>query len=97
MDRVTQFNVLAMSGKAVEAAGDIDTLILDKTGSITFGNRLATAFITVAGHTEKEVADAAMLSSVADDTPEAKSIVALAEREGLHPDGIMANAQLIPF
>ena len=97
MDRVTQFNVLAMSGKAVEAAGDIDTLILDKTGTITFGNRLATEFIAVAGHTETEVAEAAMLSSVADDTPEGKSIVALAEREGLHPDGIVANAQLIPF
>ncbi len=97
MDRVTQFNVLAMSGKAVEAAGDIDTLILDKTGTITFGNRLATEFIPVAGHTENEVAEAAMLSSVADDTPEGKSIVALAEREGLHPDGIVANAELIPF
>ncbi|MGH2457895.1 MAG: potassium-transporting ATPase subunit KdpB, partial [Chloroflexota bacterium] len=97
MDRVTQFNVLAMSGKAVEAAGDIDTLILDKTGTITFGNRLATEFIPVAGHTEHEVAEAAMLSSVADDTPEGKSIIALAEREGLHPDGIVANAQLIPF
>src|SRR3984893_2626867 len=82
MDRVTQFNVLAMSGKAVEAAGDIDTLILDKTGTITYGNRLAESFIPIGKHTEREVARAAMLSSVADDTPEGKSIVALAERMG---------------
>ncbi len=97
MDRVTQFNVLAMSGKAVEAAGDIDTLILDKTGTITYGNRLATAFIPVGGHTEREVAEAAMLSSVADETPEGKSILTLAERMGLRPDGRAANAVLIPF
>jgi len=97
MDRVTQFNVLAMSGKAVEAAGDIDTLILDKTGTITYGNRLAERFIPINGHTEREVAEAAMLSSVSDDTPEGKSIVALAERQGLHPNGGTANATLIPF
>jgi K+-transporting ATPase ATPase B chain len=97
MDRVTQFNVLAMSGKAVEAAGDIDTLILDKTGTITYGNRLAESFIPIGGHTEKQVAEAAMLSSVADDTPEGKSIVALAEKVGIHPNGVAATAELIPF
>src|SRR5581483_8655888 len=70
MDRVTRFNVLAMSGRAVEAAGDIDTLLLDKTGTITFGNRLAFQCIPVGGHTEREVIEAAMLSSVADSTPE---------------------------
>jgi K+-transporting ATPase ATPase B chain len=97
MDRVTQFNVLAMSGKAVEAAGDIDTLILDKTGTITFGNRLAESFIPVNGHTEKELAEAAMLSSVADETPEGKSVVALAERQGVHVNGMATTAELIPF
>jgi K+-transporting ATPase ATPase B chain len=97
MDRVTQFNVLAMSGKAVEAAGDIDTLILDKTGTITYGNRLAESFIPIGQHTEREVAEAALLSSVADETPEGKSIVVLAEKQGIHPDGQMANAELIPF
>ena len=97
MDRVTQFNVLAMSGKAVEAAGDIDTLILDKTGTITFGNRMAVEFIPVGGHSERDVAEAAMLSSVADETPEGKSVVALAERKGLHPNGVASTAQLIPF
>jgi K+-transporting ATPase ATPase B chain len=97
MDRVTQFNVLAMSGKAVEAAGDIDTLILDKTGTITYGNRLAESFIPIGRHTVREVAEAAMLSSVSDDTPEGKSIIALAEKEGLHPNGTTATAQMIPF
>src|SRR5262249_38994462 len=80
MDRVTRFNVLAMSGKAVEAARDIDTLILDKTDTITYGNRLAESFIPVNGHNEREVAEAAILSSVADETPEGKSILTLAER-----------------
>jgi K+-transporting ATPase ATPase B chain len=97
MDRVTRFNVLAMSGKAVEAAGDIDTLILDKTGTITYGNRLAESFIPVDGHAEREVAEAAMLSSVADDTPEGKSILALAAQQGLHPNGQAKGAELIPF
>ncbi|HUX88793.1 MAG TPA: potassium-transporting ATPase subunit KdpB [Chloroflexota bacterium] len=97
MDRVTQFNVLAMSGKAVEAAGDIDTLILDKTGTITFGNRMAVEFLPVGNHSEREVAEAAMLSSVADETPEGKSVVALAERIGLHPNTVTSTAQLIPF
>jgi K+-transporting ATPase ATPase B chain len=83
MDRVTRFNVLAMSGRAVEAAGDIDTLLLDKTGTITFGNRLAFEFVAVGGHTEREVAEAAMLASIADETVEGQSIVALAAAKGV--------------
>jgi K+-transporting ATPase ATPase B chain len=83
MDRVTRFNVLAMSGRSVEAAGDINTLLLDKTGTITFGNRLAHQFIPVGGHTERELAEAAMLSSLADETVEGKSIVALADQRGV--------------
>ncbi|HLG72967.1 MAG TPA: potassium-transporting ATPase subunit KdpB [Chloroflexota bacterium] len=97
MDRVTRFNVLAMSGKAVEAAGDIDVLLLDKTGTITFGNRLAFQFIPVNGHSEKEVAEAAMASSVADSTPEGKSILALAEKLGVAARELPATAELIPF
>ena len=84
MDRLVQFNVLAMSGRAVEAAGDMDTLLLDKTGTITFGNRLASEFIPVGGHSEAELTEAALRSSLADETPEGKSIVALAEQHGVH-------------
>jgi K+-transporting ATPase ATPase B chain len=83
MDRVTRFNVLAMSGRSVEAAGDINTLLLDKTGTITFGNRLAHQFIPVGGHSERDLAEAAMLSSLADETIEGKSIVALADQRGV--------------
>ena len=79
MDRLIRFNVVATSGRAVEAAGDVDTLLLDKTGTITYGNRLATAFIPVPGVTEAELAQAALLSSLADETPEGRSIVALAK------------------
>src|SRR5207245_867150 len=78
MDRLVRFNVLAMSGRAVEAAGDVDTLLLDKTGTITLGNRQATSFRPVRGVTEQELADAAQLASLADETPEGRSIVALA-------------------
>ena len=78
MDRLIRFNVIATSGRAVEAAGDVDTLLLDKTGTITFGNRMATEFIPVPGVTTKEVAAAALASSLADETPEGRSIVALA-------------------
>jgi potassium-transporting ATPase ATP-binding subunit len=78
MDRLIRFNVVATSGRAVEAAGDVDTLLLDKTGTITYGNRLATAFVPVPGKTDREVADAAYLASLADETPEGRSIVALA-------------------
>jgi K+-transporting ATPase ATPase B chain len=97
MDRMVQRNVLAMSGKAVETAGDIDTLLLDKTGTITFGNRLASEFVPVGGHSEREVALAALQSSLADETPEGKSIVALATRLGF--DGVVspAGAEMIPF
>ncbi len=77
MDRLLKFNVLAMSGRAVEAAGDVDTLLLDKTGTITFGNRLATEVIPVPGVSEHEAAEAALLASLADETPEGRSIVAL--------------------
>ncbi|MDV6290396.1 potassium-transporting ATPase subunit KdpB [Streptomyces sp. UP1A-1] len=84
MDRLVQRNVLAMSGRAVEAAGDVSTLLLDKTGTITLGNRQAAAFVPVRGTTEAEVADAAQLSSLADETPEGRSVVVLAkERYGL--------------
>ncbi|MBD2428909.1 potassium-transporting ATPase subunit KdpB [Phormidium sp. FACHB-1136] len=82
MDRVAQFNVVATSGRAVEACGDINTLVLDKTGTITLGNRLAEEFIPVNGHSEQEVADVALAASVFDTTPEGKSIVRLAEKLG---------------
>jgi K+-transporting ATPase ATPase B chain len=82
MDRVAQFNVVATSGRAVEACGDINTLVLDKTGTITLGNRLAEEFIPVNGHSEQEVAAAALAASVFDTTPEGKSIVRLAEKLG---------------
>ncbi|MCZ8513558.1 potassium-transporting ATPase subunit KdpB [Paenibacillus filicis] len=82
MDRVTQFNVLAMSGKAVEAAGDIDTMILDKTGTITFGNRMASEFFPVAGATAKEINFTSLQASVKDETPEGRSVVELAGKLG---------------
>jgi K+-transporting ATPase ATPase B chain len=97
MDRLVQRNVLAMSGRAVEAAGDVSTLLLDKTGTITFGNRQAAEFIPVGGHTEREVAEAALTSSLADETPEGRSIVTLAETAfGLTPPD-MPGAELVPF
>ena len=81
MDRLVQHNVLAMSGRAVEAAGDVDTLLLDKTGTITLGNRMATEFLPVLDVPVEELADAAQLASLADETPEGRSIVVLAKRE----------------
>jgi K+-transporting ATPase ATPase B chain len=97
MDRLVRRNVLAMSGRAVEAAGDCATLLLDKTGTITFGNRQADAFIPVNGVTEKQLADAAQLSSLADETPEGRSIVVLAkERHGLRERELL-GATLVPF
>lgn len=91
MDRMIQANVIAMSGKAVEAAGDVDVLLLDKTGTITLGNRQATAFISAEGVQERSVADAAQLASLADETPEGRSIVILAkERYGLRGRDIHA-------
>ncbi|QGM46903.1 potassium-transporting ATPase subunit KdpB [Methylocystis heyeri] len=79
MDRLIRFNVIATSGRAVEAAGDVDTLLLDKTGTITFGNRMADEFIPVGAATERELAEAVLLASLADETPEGRSIVALAQ------------------
>lgn len=78
MDRVTRFNVIALSGKAVESCGDVDTMILDKTGTITFGNRLANEFYEVQGISKEEMIKACVLSSLKDETPEGKSIIALA-------------------
>jgi K+-transporting ATPase ATPase B chain len=98
MDRVLQRNVLAMSGRAVEAAGDVDVLLLDKTGTITLGNRMATAFLPASGIKPERLADAAHLASLADETPEGRSIVVLAKekfqlrlREGTH------QAKFVPF
>jgi K+-transporting ATPase ATPase B chain len=99
MDRLVRFNVLAMSGRAVEAAGDVDTLLLDKTGTITLGNRQATEFKPVRGVTEQELADAAQLASLADETPEGRSIVVLAkEKYGIRGrDLAEIKANFIPF
>jgi potassium-transporting ATPase ATP-binding subunit len=99
MDRLVRFNVLAMSGRAVEAAGDVDTLLLDKTGTITLGNRQATEFKPLRGVTEQELADAAQLASLADETPEGRSIVVLAkERYGIRGrDLAELRAHFIPF
>ena len=99
MSRLNQANVLAMSGRAIEAAGDVDTLLLDKTGTITLGNRQADAFIPVDGADERELADAAQLSSLADETPEGRSIVVLAkERFGIRGRSMEElNAEFVPF
>jgi K+-transporting ATPase ATPase B chain len=99
MNRLSQANVIAMSGRAVEAAGDIDVLLLDKTGTITLGNRQATAFIPAEGVTPAELADAAQLSSLADETPEGRSIVVLAKRDyGLRGRELdKLHATFIPF
>jgi K+-transporting ATPase ATPase B chain len=100
MDRLVQRNVLAMSGRAVEAAGDVNTLLLDKTGTITIGNRQATEFLPVAGVTAAELADAAQLSSMADYTPEGRSIAVLAkEKYGLREraEGELQHAEFVEF
>ncbi|MBV8912118.1 MAG: potassium-transporting ATPase subunit KdpB [Acetobacteraceae bacterium] len=99
MDRLVRFNVLAMSGRAVEAAGDVDTLLLDKTGTITLGNRQASEFQPLAGVSERELADAAQLASLSDETPEGRSIVVLAkEKYGIRArDMAPLGAQFIPF
>jgi potassium-transporting ATPase ATP-binding subunit len=99
MDRLVRFNVLAMSGRAVEAAGDVDTLLLDKTGTITLGNRQATEFFPVAGVSEAELADAAQLASLPDETPEGRSIVVLAKEKYNIRGREMApmDAHFIPF
>ncbi len=98
MDRLVQRNVLAMSGRAVEAAGDVQTLLLDKTGTITLGNRMASGFYPVSDHTEQEVADVAQLASLADETPEGRSIVVLAkERFGIRERQLEGDHAFIPF
>ena len=99
MDRLVKFNVLAMSGRAVEAAGDVDTLLLDKTGTITLGNRQASEFLPLPGVSAQELADAAQLSSLADETPEGRSIVVLAkDKYGLRAREMASlNAHFVPF
>ena len=99
MDRLVRFNVLAMSGRAVEAAGDVDTLLLDKTGTITLGNRQATDFMPLAGVSVQDLADAAQLASLSDETPEGRSIVVLAkEKYGLRArDMAPMDARFVPF
>jgi len=99
MDRLVQYNVLAMSGRAVEAAGDVNTLLLDKTGTVTFGNRQATEFFPAPGVTAERLADAAQLASIADETPEGRSIVVLAkEKYNLRGRDITnLHAEFVPF
>jgi potassium-transporting ATPase ATP-binding subunit len=97
MDRVAQFNVIATSGRAVEACGDINTLILDKTGTITLGNRLAEEFIPINNHSMEEIAEVALVASVFDDTPEGKSIVRLAEKLGAKSDFDRNQAEGVEF
>jgi K+-transporting ATPase ATPase B chain len=98
MDRLIRFNVIATSGRAVEAAGDVDTLLLDKTGTITFGNRMADEFIPVAGVGERQLAEAVLLASLADETPEGRSIIALAKtRYGLEAPADQPQARVVPF
>ncbi|MGP4110573.1 potassium-transporting ATPase subunit KdpB [Streptomyces sp. 4N509B] len=100
MDRLVRHNVLATSGRAVEASGDVDTLLLDKTGTITLGNRQASEFVPAQGVSAEEVADAAQLSSLADETPEGRSIVVLAKNaHGLRARemGVMPQARFVPF
>ena len=98
MDRLVRFNVLAKSGRAVEAAGDVDVLLLDKTGTITIGDRQASEFRTVGGTSAAELAEAALLASVADETPEGRSIVVLArDRFGVATTSLPGGAEVIPF
>jgi potassium-transporting ATPase ATP-binding subunit len=99
MDRLVRFNVMAMSGRAVEAAGDVDTLLLDKTGTITLGNRQATEFLPLPGVSDRELADAAQLASLSDDTPEGRSVVVLAkEKYGMRGrDMAPLHATFVPF
>ncbi|MFD0680563.1 MULTISPECIES: potassium-transporting ATPase subunit KdpB [unclassified Paenibacillus] len=98
MDRVTQFNVLAMSGKAVEAAGDINTMILDKTGTITFGNRMASEFIPVGSDNVRVLGEWAAISSMKDETPEGRSVLELMKKQGLaYNEGLAAGGEFIEF
>jgi potassium-transporting ATPase ATP-binding subunit len=97
MDRLVRHNVLALSGRAVEASGDVDVLLLDKTGTITLGNREATQFIPMPGIEESELAEAAQLSSLADETPEGRSIVVLAKEFGVRERQLESHAHFVPF
>ncbi len=99
MNRLIRFNVVATSGRAVEAAGDVDTLLLDKTGTITFGNRMATEFVPTSGVPERVLAEAVLMASLADETPEGRSIIALAKSKYAlsEPDISKDNAQVFPF
>jgi potassium-transporting ATPase ATP-binding subunit len=98
MDRLVRFNVIATSGRAVEAAGDVDTLLLDKTGTITFGNRMADEFIAVTGVSERTLAEAVLLASLADETPEGRSIVALARsRYHVETSAPTSQVNVVPF
>jgi potassium-transporting ATPase ATP-binding subunit len=98
MDRLIRFNVIATSGRAVEAAGDVDTLLLDKTGTITFGNRMADEFIAITGVSDYTLAEAVLLASLADETPEGRSIVALAKsRYALPTPELAPDARIVPF
>jgi len=97
MDRLIRFNVVATSGRAVEAAGDVDALLLDKTGTITFGNRMASGFYPVPGVAERDLAEAAAISSLGDETPEGRSIVTLAREKYNFAPAMPAGAEVIPF
>ena len=97
MDRVTRFNVIALSGKAVEACGDVDTMILDKTGTITYGNRMAADFVPVKGVSAEELTKYAVLTSVKDDTPEGKSVIVLARERGITATADFTGAEYIEF
>jgi K+-transporting ATPase ATPase B chain len=98
MDRLFQKNVIALSGRAIEAAGDVTVLLLDKTGTITLGNREAVAFVPVGGHTEQDLAGAALMASLTDETPEGRSIVVLAKQKyGLRADTLPTHAENVPF
>ena len=97
MDRLIRFNVIATSGRAVEAAGDVDTLLLDKTGTITFGNRMATEFVALSGVTQADLASASLLASMGDETPEGRSIVALAKLDFGLQEQEVAGTVLVPF
>ena len=97
MDRLVQRNVLAMSGRAVEASGDVDVLLLDKTGTITLGNRQATEFIPAPGVDERELAEVAQLASLADETPEGRSIVVLAKEKFDVRERVLGEHEFVPF
>ncbi len=98
MDRLFQKNVIALSGRAIEAAGDVNVLLLDKTGTITLGNREAVEFVPVGGHTDEELAQSALMASLTDETPEGRSVVVLAKQKyGLKSDALNADAETIAF